>query len=110
MGLQEAIACGIPMIGIPLFADQYSNIKNVAEKKVAISLDSMDNITEEKLTSALNNILKDPSYRWVIERNAGYPLIACLTLGINETITLIAEMASVSIVQRQAYRECLQSH
>jgi glucuronosyltransferase len=63
MGLQEAIACGIPMIGIPLFADQYSNIKNVAEKKVAISLDSMDNITEEKLTSALNNILKDPSYR-----------------------------------------------
>jgi len=63
MGLQEAISCSVPMIGIPLFADQYNNIKNYAQKKVAISLESIEDITEEKLTWALNAILKDPSYR-----------------------------------------------
>jgi len=63
LGTQEAIYCGIPMIGIPLFGDQYVNIQNYVNKKVAISINSVNDITEEKLTSAINNILKDPSYR-----------------------------------------------
>lgn len=63
MGTQEAIACGVPLIGIPLFGDQYINIRNCVNKKIAISLNSTEDITEKKLTSALNNILKDSSYR-----------------------------------------------
>lgn len=51
------------MIGIPLFGDQRINIQNYVNKKVAISLESVNDVTEEKLTSALNNILKDLSYR-----------------------------------------------
>lgn len=63
MGTQEAIFYGIPMIGIPLFGDQHINIQSYAKKKVAISLNSINDVTEEKLTAALNSILKDPSYR-----------------------------------------------
>lgn len=62
-GTQEAIYSAVPMIGIPLFGDQSINIQNYVNKKIAISLNSINDVTEEKLTSAINNILKDPSYR-----------------------------------------------
>ncbi|XP_012215174.1 UDP-glucosyltransferase 2 [Linepithema humile] len=68
MGTLESIYCGVPMVGIPLFGDQRVNIQNYVNKKVAISLESIDDVTEEKLTSALNNILKDPSYRKNIQK------------------------------------------
>ncbi|XP_025987486.1 UDP-glucosyltransferase 2 [Solenopsis invicta] len=58
---QEAIYTAVPMIGVPLFGDQAINIQNYVNKKVAVSLD-IRNITEAKVTSALNTILKDPSY------------------------------------------------
>ncbi|KAL0113955.1 hypothetical protein PUN28_011343 [Cardiocondyla obscurior] len=62
LGTQEAVHVGVPMIGIPLFGDQRINIKNYVNKNVAISLNSVEEVTEEKLTSALNTILKDSSY------------------------------------------------
>lgn len=62
MGTTEAVFCGVPMIGIPLFGDQKVNIKNYVHKKIAISLGSIQEVTTEKLTNALKTILNDPSY------------------------------------------------
>ncbi|KYM99800.1 PREDICTED: UDP-glucuronosyltransferase 2B31-like [Cyphomyrmex costatus] len=62
MGTQESIACGVPMIGIPLFADQFTNIDRYVARNIALRLD-IDTITEESFDAALNAILRDPLYR-----------------------------------------------
>lgn len=62
MGTQEAIACGIPMIGIPLFADQFMNIDTYVARNIALRLD-VDMITEKTMDAALNAILWNPLYR-----------------------------------------------
>ncbi|XP_032686701.1 UDP-glucuronosyltransferase 2A3-like [Odontomachus brunneus] len=62
MGTQEAVACGVPMIGIPLFADQFTNIDTYVARNIAVKV-NVGGITEEKLDAALNAILWDPLYR-----------------------------------------------
>ncbi|XP_011168216.3 UDP-glucosyltransferase 2 [Solenopsis invicta] len=62
MSMQEAISFGVPMIGIPLFGDQFMNINAYVSKNVAIRLD-VNTITEESMDEALNAILQDPLYR-----------------------------------------------
>lgn len=63
MGTLEAIYFGIPMIGIPLFGDQITNMRNAANKNIAVNLGSVENITEENLYSAIDTILHDETYR-----------------------------------------------
>ena len=62
MSTLEAIHYAVPMVGLPLFGDQKYNMEIYESKKIAVSLD-YHNITEEKLTSALNTVLKDPEVR-----------------------------------------------
>ncbi|KAK9306716.1 hypothetical protein QLX08_002634 [Tetragonisca angustula] len=62
MGTQEAIHYGVPMIGMPLFADQFINIANYMRHNIAIALE-LKTLTEEKMDNALNAILNDPKYR-----------------------------------------------
>ncbi|XP_071872819.1 UDP-glucosyltransferase 2-like [Bombus fervidus] len=62
MGTQEATYYGVPMIGIPVFADQIKNINILVEKNVAVLID-IDDITEHTMDVALNTVLYDPRYR-----------------------------------------------
>lgn len=68
MGLQEAIHFGIPLIGVPVFGDQHTNMRNVAAKKLAVSLVSPNNITVETFSYAIDKVLNDAEYRTNMKR------------------------------------------
>lgn len=62
MSTQEAITYAVPLIGIPLFADQFLNIDLFVKKQVAIQIDK-NNITEENLDAALDEIIHNSIYK-----------------------------------------------
>jgi UDP:flavonoid glycosyltransferase YjiC (YdhE family) len=49
------------MVGIPVFADQPTNIKAIADNKMAISLNYGD-INKDRLLTAIRTVLDDPRY------------------------------------------------
>ncbi|XP_021940882.1 UDP-glucuronosyltransferase 2B15-like isoform X1 [Zootermopsis nevadensis] len=62
MGTMEAVFNGVPMVAIPLFGDQFHNVRNYEEEGVAIKLD-YSTITKEKVLRALKEVLNNPSYK-----------------------------------------------
>ncbi|XP_043264520.1 UDP-glucosyltransferase 2-like [Colletes gigas] len=62
MGLQEALYYGVPLIGIPVFADQMRNIDILMNKNVAAKIND-DEINERTMDAALNAVLYDPKYK-----------------------------------------------
>ncbi|XP_053609831.1 UDP-glycosyltransferase UGT5-like [Plodia interpunctella] len=61
IGTQEAIFHGIPIIGIPIYADQFNNLLQAEEIGFGQMLLFKD-ITEDNLRKMLNNVLKDDKY------------------------------------------------
>lgn len=75
MSTQESVAYAVPMIGIPLFGDQFLNIKLHVRKGTALKVE-LSEITEQTLTQAIQKIINDPSYGYAnlksrkIEKNS----------------------------------------
>jgi len=61
-GLQEAVYHAVPVIGMPFFFDQALNIKAGEAAGFAIGLDYRT-ISEDKLKSALNELLTNPKFK-----------------------------------------------
>ncbi|XP_058403170.1 UDP-glucuronosyltransferase 2B31-like isoform X2 [Diceros bicornis minor] len=61
-GIYEAIYHGIPMVGIPFFADQPDNIVHMKTKGAAVRLD-FHTMSSTDLLNALKTVINDPSYK-----------------------------------------------
>jgi len=59
MGTMEAIYNGVPMVGIPLFGDQFHNVKTFVEEGIAVRVEYTA-ITKEKVLKALREVLENP--------------------------------------------------
>ncbi|EDV36121.2 uncharacterized protein Dana_GF12118, isoform B [Drosophila ananassae] len=61
-GLQEGVHYGVPILGIPIFGDQYSNLKRGEKSGFALVLD-YKTFTADELRSSLRELLENPKYR-----------------------------------------------
>lgn len=64
MGSQEALYYGVPMIGVPLFGDQYCNVAAFAAKNMTIKLELAD-LDTDFFGKAINAVLNNPKYRYL---------------------------------------------
>lgn len=58
-GLYEAVYHAVPLVGIPLFADQPINLAHLSRRGAAIVLD-FNHMTSDELTEALHAVINQP--------------------------------------------------
>ncbi|XP_026364789.1 UDP-glucuronosyltransferase 2A1 isoform X3 [Ursus americanus] len=61
-GIYEAIYHGVPMVGVPMFADQPDNIAHMKAKGAAVEV-NINTMTSEDLLTALRTVINEPSYK-----------------------------------------------
>ncbi|XP_077989889.1 UDP-glucuronosyltransferase 2B15-like [Glandiceps talaboti] len=61
-GLYEAINYAVPVVGIPLFADQYDNVKVITDKGIGLALD-IKTMTSEDLCNAVTTAINEPRFK-----------------------------------------------
>ncbi|XP_036381833.1 UDP-glucuronosyltransferase 2A2-like [Megalops cyprinoides] len=61
-GIYEAIYHGVPMVGIPMFADQPDNMIHMKSRGAAVILD-FNSMQSKDLVEGLNTVIHDPSYK-----------------------------------------------
>ncbi|XP_058062812.1 UDP-glycosyltransferase UGT5-like [Anopheles bellator] len=62
LSLQEAAWNGVPVIGIPFFADQFSNVRRLEVAGTGLGIPSTQ-LNGETMQRALDKILNDPGFR-----------------------------------------------
>ncbi|XP_013373929.1 PREDICTED: UDP-glucuronosyltransferase 2A3-like [Chinchilla lanigera] len=59
-GIYEAIYHGVPMVGVPIFGDQYDNVAHMKAKGAAVQV-NIHTMTSADLLGALRAVINDPS-------------------------------------------------
>ncbi|XP_049877469.1 UDP-glucosyltransferase 2-like [Pectinophora gossypiella] len=62
LGTQEAVACGVPMLMVPLYADQALNAHAMSDRGVARTV-SLREGTADTWSEALKDLLTNPKYK-----------------------------------------------
>lgn len=58
MGILDALYSGVPIVGIPMFADQFSNINFVVQNDCGLQL-QLDQIDEQVAGETISTVLHD---------------------------------------------------
>ncbi|XP_070582135.1 UDP-glucuronosyltransferase 2C1-like [Ptychodera flava] len=61
-GVYEAIYHGVPVVGVPLFADNQDNIARLVDKGMAVTVDIVT-LSEEQLYQAVTTVIQDKSFK-----------------------------------------------
>ncbi|XP_066267117.1 UDP-glucuronosyltransferase 2B33-like [Branchiostoma lanceolatum] len=61
-GVAEAMYHGVPLVGMPLFFDQYGNVARVVARGMAVSLD-IHSVTSKEVYQAITSVISDPGYK-----------------------------------------------
>jgi len=62
LGTTEALVEGVPVLGLPVFGDQNMNMAKAVARGYGLKI-GLDEITEEKVSHALNELLFNPTYK-----------------------------------------------
>ncbi|XP_035040034.2 UDP-glucuronosyltransferase 2A1 [Hippoglossus stenolepis] len=65
-GLYEAVYHAVPLVGIPLFADQPDNVARLSRRGAAVVLD-FNSMTSDMLRQALHDVINQPGYKSSIQ-------------------------------------------
>ena len=65
--ISEAIYHGVPMVGLPVFAEQFHNAAQIVERGLGVVLD-VKHFTASELVSAINEVLHNATYRSAVAR------------------------------------------
>ncbi|XP_015113327.1 UDP-glucuronosyltransferase 2B15 isoform X2 [Diachasma alloeum] len=69
MSTQEALIYGVPLVGIPFFGDQHSNIIDYHSLGMALELNN-HNLSEKAISWAVNEVLHNSKYREAAKRQS----------------------------------------
>uniref|UniRef100_A0A3P9MPT0 UDP-glucuronosyltransferase n=1 Tax=Oryzias latipes TaxID=8090 RepID=A0A3P9MPT0_ORYLA len=67
-GVQEAIYHGVPVVGLPMYFDQYDNLLRLQERRGAkiVAISTVDK--DDSFLKAIQEVLTEPSYRMNMQR------------------------------------------
>lgn len=62
-GIYEAIYHGVPIVGFPLFGDNYENLLRLSIKGAAVLLENLHQLSRQDVYTAVRTVIENPSYR-----------------------------------------------